>query len=248
MHIPENIKRYLRPVYGRIKGVEPQAEMDVRWLEVQRRLAAASGKIIDLGCGNYPVKGAAAAVDLYIEPKQRLSCAPIDAVRMKGAGIKFVNSRIDAPLPFRDKEFDFAFSHHVFEHVEDPAIACREMMRIARSGAIITPSFLAEMIFGREYHRWMVMERGNKLFFFRKRPFEDRPFGELPKCNERSGAYIVEGGTNPFDLLLNDGGRYKGSERMPRLSRKLRKMWYSHSPAIEVIFIWDDKFDFAIYD
>lgn len=222
--------------------------MDARWLDVQRRLAAASGKIIDLGCGNYPVKGAAVAVDLYIEPKERLSGAPIDAARMKGAGIKFVNSRIDSSLPFGDKEFDFAFSHHVFEHVEDPAMACREMMRIARSGAIITPSFLAEMIFGREYHRWMVMDRGNKLFFFKKRPFEDRPFGELPGSKEKNGAYIVGKGTNPFDLLLDDGGRYKGFERMPRLSRKLKNMWYSHSPAIEVIFIWDEKFDFEVHE
>lgn len=246
MRIPEGVKKYLRPVYDRIKGIEPPPEIDARWLEVQRRLAAASGKIIDLGCGNYPVKGAIAAVDLYLEPKERLSGSPIDADGMKRAGIKFVNSRIDAPLPFGDKEFDFAFSHHVFEHVESPAMACREMIRIARSGAIITPSFLAELIFGREYHRWMVMDRGNKLFFFGKRPFEDRPFGELPRGNEKSGGYIVDGGTNPFDLLLDDGGRYKGLERMPRLSKKLRKMWYSHSPVIEVVFIWDDKFDFVV--
>ncbi len=110
------------------------------------------------------------------------------------------------------------------------------MMRIAKSGVIITPSILAELIFGRPYHRWLVMERNNTIFFFKKRPFEDRPFGEHPKWDDARKKWIVGKNTNPFDILLNDGGWYRGKERFPRLANILRKYWYSHSPVMEVIF------------
>jgi SAM-dependent methyltransferase len=142
-----------------------------------------SKTIVDLGCGNNPVPGATAAVDLNLEPSERAlgHGSSIDVERFKQRGIRFVNSRIDAPLPFADKEFDFAYSHHVFEHVEDPAIACAEMVRIARAGAIITPSPFAELAFGRPYHRWLVLDRAGALFFFSKRREEDRPFGEHPE-------------------------------------------------------------------
>ena len=167
---------------------------------------------------------------------------------MRERGITFINARIDRPLPFRDREFDFAYSHHAFEHVDDPATACKEMMRIARSGVIVTPFFFAELIFGRPYHKWLVMERDNTIFFFKKRLFEDRPFGNHPIRDERSGSWLVGKDTNPFDILLNDQGWYRGSERLPRLANKLRSYWYSHAPLIEVIFIWDECFQVIVYE
>lgn len=204
-----------------------------------------SKTIVDLGCGNNPVPGATAAVDLNLEPSERAlgHGSSIDVERFKQRGIRFVNSRIDAPLPFADKEFDFAYSHHVFEHVEDPAIACAEMVRIARAGAIITPSPFAELAFGRPYHRWLVLDRAGALFFFSKRREEDRPFGEHPEWDSQRG-WTASERTNPFDMLLDDGDWYHQQEGRvyQRLQQRLRSCWYGHSPVVETIFLWQEQF------
>lgn len=148
-------------------------------------------------------------------------------------------------LPFADKSFDFAYSHHVFEHLSDPRRACREMCRIARAGVIITPSIFAELAFGRPYHRWLVIARGNTIVFIEKQKAEDRPFGQHP-IPKPGGGYKVGPDTNPFDILLNDGGWYHGREKMPRLSRLLRQYWYSHSPVMETIFLWENGFNCVV--
>ena len=55
--------------------------------------------------------------------------------------------------------------------------------------------------------------------------------------------------TNPFDILLNEGGWYHGRERMPRLNRLLRHFRYTHSPVHKVVFLWEEKFDcIVIYE
>ena len=221
-----------------------------RWAQVKERLKHAQN-IIDLGCGNNPVTGAKVGVDFHLDPKERLTgLGPrIDTQKFKDRGIDFVHTRIDGPLPFKDKQFDFAYSHHVFEHLDDPGLACREMIRIASSGVIITPSFFAEQMFGRSYHRWLIMDREKCLYFFRKRPFEQTPFGQPPKFDKSKDTWVLDEETNPFDMLLNDGNWYQGQEgQMPKLSQILQKHWQDHSPLLEIIFIWDDEFEWKIFD
>jgi SAM-dependent methyltransferase len=246
---PESIKKLLRPFYYKFRRNPQALQLDPRWITVQTKLKA-SKKIVDLGCGNNPVGGATAAVDLYIEPAERsLGKGPtINVQKLEEKGLAFVNRRIDSPLPFADKEFDFAYSHHAFEHLDDPAAACKETMRIAKSGVIITPSICAELLFGRPYHRWFVMDRNNTIFFFRKRPFEDRPFGNHPRWDNNKNQWILENDTNPFDILLNDGNWYSGKERLPRLATILKKYWQSHAPVMEVIFMWEGRFEYKVYE
>ncbi len=109
MLIPEPVKQVIRPIYYKIKGAPQKVELSPMWINVQKKLAE-SKKIIDLGCGNNPVQGATVGVDLYVEPNERALGAgqAIDIQKMKERGITFVNARIDSPLPFDDKEFDFA--------------------------------------------------------------------------------------------------------------------------------------------
>lgn len=251
--IPGYVAQIMRPVYRKTKDrlrKDMKIDLDPKWITVQKKLAE-SKKIIDLGCGENPVQGATVGVDLYIEPRERaLGVRPaINIQKMIERGTTFINARIESNLPFNDKEFDFAYSHHVFEHLEDPATACKEMMRIAKSGAIITPSLFAELIFGRPYHRWLVMERDNTIIFFKKRPFEDRPFGEHPAWNKKKKKWVINKKTNPFDMLLNESGWYNGEKgEMPRLSNILRKHWFSHSPLMECIFLWKNEFKYEIND
>jgi SAM-dependent methyltransferase len=222
--------------------------LDRRYARVLERLRA-GGRIVDLGCGNVPVQGATAAVDLHVDPVERAlgHGERIQAERFRERGIRFENQRIDRPLPFADKEFDFAYSAHVFEHLEDPATACLEMMRVAKAGVIITPSIFAEVAFGRPYHRWLVIDGDRKLCFFPKKIEEDRPFGEHPAYAEGVG-YHATPATNPFDIALDDGEWYRqpvGPETT-RLRNSLRHHYYGHTPVMEVVFNWEDSFDFEI--
>lgn len=206
--------------------------------------------IIDMGCGNNPLCEAKTAVDYYIKPIERSNGdgPVIDEDAFKIRGVRFINARIDSDLPFLNNEFDFAYSHHVFEHLEDPAKACEEMMRIAQSGVIIAPSFFSELIFGRKYHKWMIMQRENTLLFFRKRAFEDTPFGDGPTRKKIGDKWESDSNTNPFDILLNDGNWYTGNEKFDRLSVKIRGLYYSHHPLIETNFLWENKFEYKIYE
>ena len=231
------------------QGSSDKCSLDPRWICVKNKLKE-SKRIIDLGCGNNPVAGAFVAVDRYLEPRERAlgAGASIDVEKMRERGTTFINARIDGLLPFGDKEFDFAYSHHAFEHVDYPDTACREIMRVAASGVIITPSIFAETIFGRPYHKWLVMERNNKILFFKKRSFEDRPFGDHPQWNKKEKTWEIDDRTNPFDILLNDGSWYRGKENMPRLANKLKRYWNAHSPLMEVVFLWNDTFEYQIYE
>lgn len=226
-----------------------EAVLDERYREVLALLRS-SGRIIDLGCGNVPVQGACVAVDRFVAPEQRAlgHGQTIDEDRFRERGIRFVNQRIDVPLPFGDKEFDFAYSAHVFEHLEDPATACREMMRIAKAGVIITPSAFAEVAFGRPYHRWLVTEGDGTILFFGKRPAEDRPFGEHPEPAP-GGGYRATESTNVFDIALNDGGWHPGTgcREMERLGGTLRRHYLGHTPVFEVVFLWRDAFRWQVF-
>lgn len=94
-----------------------------------------STNMIDLGCGNSPHPKATVAVDKYIEPLHRKygSNQKIDVVKIEEQGIKFIEADFE-DLPFEDKSFDVAYSHHVVEHLDNPAKACKEMQRIAGGG------------------------------------------------------------------------------------------------------------------
>lgn len=212
-------------------------EVNPEWKELQTYLQQAK-RVIDLGCGANPHPRAIVGVDAFLQPLQRtFGYGPeIRAGDLRKRGVEFVQADL-AALPFADKSFDFAYAHHVFEHLSDPKKACAEMCRIAHAGVIITPSPFAEIAFGRPYHLWLVLARGNTIVFIRKTQREDRPFGDHP-VPRIGGGYKVTPQTNPFDILLNDGRWYHGREGMPRLSRLIQTYWYSHSPVMETIFLW----------
>lgn len=244
------IKHTLVQVYRHCKSITKQRKMyfkiDPQWQLLQDKLQK-TNKIIDIGCGSKPHPRSWVGIDGYLKPTHRAfgGNKNIDSQLFSKKKIRFVLSFTDA-LPFHDKEFDFAYSHHVFEHVTDPIKTCREMIRIAKAGAVITPSPFTEIAFGREYHLWMVFARQNTLFFIKKISHENRPFGVHPIKNNNKWRAVSE--TNPFDILLNDGNWYHGKEKMNRLSLQLRRLWYSHSPVIETVFLWNDSFKCVVIE
>ena len=204
-----------------------------------------SKNMIDLGCGNNPHPHATVAVDKYIEPLHRKygGNQSIDISTIVAKGIKFVQADFEKELPFNDKEFDFAYSHHVVEHLENPIDGLKEMIRIAQGGVVICPGPMQEYAFGRKYHRWIVTNRGNTLLFFEK-DWEGVLFGEGPYLEK--GKMVMPIDCNPFDILLNDGNWYHGVHRYKALSKLLRKYWYGHFPCMETVFNWTDSFNAVV--
>lgn len=74
-------------------------------------------------------------------------------------------------LPFEDKEFDFAISNQVLEHVDNPAQFLKEQMRVAKCGYIETPSLIGEYLFPKKAHKWLILEIDNKLILFEKEKY-----------------------------------------------------------------------------
>jgi len=93
-------------------------------------------KVLDIGSGNVPFRLATHLADLTTQDNQ-LGRAGAPFKNLDGKPV--IQCDI-ARMPFADKEFDFAYCSHVLEHVDDPAAACRELMRIAKRGYIETPS------------------------------------------------------------------------------------------------------------
>jgi ubiquinone/menaquinone biosynthesis C-methylase UbiE len=115
-----------------------------QWRTVEERMAKAE-RILDLGCGTSPHPRAGFAIDRHVGPEQRLhgEGSRIRAEVFEAQGTKLALATLES-LPFPDQAFDFAYSHHVFEHLEHPERACAEMSRVARAGVVITPSVFAE--------------------------------------------------------------------------------------------------------
>jgi ubiquinone/menaquinone biosynthesis C-methylase UbiE len=99
-------------------------------------------RLLDAGCGPGSITlGLAAAVapgevtgiDLSAESVRTAQ----DAAAAAGAtNVRFEQASIYA-LPFADGTFDVAFAHAVFQHLEAPAEAARELGRVVRPGGMV---------------------------------------------------------------------------------------------------------------
>ena len=212
--------------------------------QMAQRLIEGAKNMVDLGCGTNPHPHASWAVDKYIEPLHREfgGNKTIDIGGIEAQGIKFVEADFEN-LPFIDKAFDVAYSHHVVEHLDNPEKGLCEMQRVAKSGIIMCPSIFAEYMFSRKYHKWEITARGNTLVFIEK-DWEHLWWGEGPHIEKGKNVIAPDG--NPFDILLNDGNWYKGIHRYKRLTNMMKKYWYGHHKNMETCFVWKDRFDYLI--
>jgi SAM-dependent methyltransferase len=203
-------------------------------------LLRAAHRVLDLGSGSDPVLGAGVAVDLILDPRQRAHGRgdAIDPQALAARGIQFINQSIDKPLPFERHEFDFVYCSHVIEHVDNPGAACDEMMRVAKTGLLRCPNAMAEYLYGREYHRWLVLERGGVVVFLEKTPDEFALFG---RSDARAPADV-----NPFEAMLDwQGGRPStGHNRIiARLRARLQELFYRRAPQSEINLFWRSGFE-----
>lgn len=83
---------------------------------------------------------------------------------------------------FKDKEFDYSICVQTIEHVDNPAKACKEIIRVSKRGYIETPSSLCENLIGWPFHKWLVCiahDDPSKLVFTRKGSIHHKRMGDF---------------------------------------------------------------------
>jgi len=88
----------------------------------------------------------------------------------KYPGIKFIKVYTGKPLPFKDKEFDIAFSNAVIEHVgnaDAQRAFVKEVMRVSKSFFITTPNswFPVEFHTALPLLHWLPKKMHRKIIF-----------------------------------------------------------------------------------
>lgn len=128
--------------------------------ELMRRVPA-TGRILDLASGHNPFPRATVLSERNLgETRHRQQPFTRDARPVVVLDIHH--------LPFADKSFDYIYCSHVLEHVDDPARACAEIMRVGKAGYIETPTAMKDALFGWAEeigHRWHVTRVGRRLVF-----------------------------------------------------------------------------------
>lgn len=140
-------------------------------VQVRQRLAAlpAGARVLDVGGWFNPLNEATDVVDLlpYETRRTVLTLAPLPGERFTRE--RWHQADFLAPnlrLPFADGEFDFIYCGHTVEDLAQPAPLLREMQRVGRAGAVVSPSRLAEQTVGvrdrvasrpgHPHHHWIV--------------------------------------------------------------------------------------------
>ena len=120
------------------------------------------GPILDIGSGGAPLWRANILLDRFLaDNSQRPGSSLIKDRALVCGDIHH--------LPFLDKSIAFVNCAHLLEHVDEPELAIRELMRVSLSGYIETPSSLQEvLILNMSFHRWFVWEDKGVLIFREK--------------------------------------------------------------------------------
>lgn len=90
-------------------------------------------------------------------------------------------------IPVKDKAFDFVICRHVLEHMEEPAVLLKELMRVGKAGYIETPSPLMEKLYGWDFHVLLVDHGDGGLVIRRKLAGEQ--YGILPRAIKKSAVW-----------------------------------------------------------
>ncbi|MGL5792857.1 MAG: class I SAM-dependent methyltransferase, partial [Waterburya sp.] len=126
-------------------------------------------KVLDIGSGGYPFPLATHLADFY----EGMTTHRTE--ELKRDSRPFTVCSVDK-TPFADKEFDFVYCSHVLEHVENPAKACEELMRIGKRGYIETPSKISDVMFNftkiPNHHKWHIQVLDNTMIFMEWKDIE----------------------------------------------------------------------------
>lgn len=119
--------------------------------------------VLDIGSGHNPISRANILIDSAIEEIDSRIAVP------HGSSLIIADAQ---KIPLKDKCIDFVVTNHIAEHVEDPALLCNELMRVANGGYIETPGIMSDIFLNEPYHLWRVYTCNKTIIFKRKRNFK----------------------------------------------------------------------------
>lgn len=175
--------------------------------------------VVDFGSGDKPFWRADVFVDkLSLGNLQRASHS--QTIHNLGT---FVDADI-AHLPFKDNAFDFSFSSHLLEHVEDPNQALKEMMRVSKAGYFEVPNGILETIRPFHSHLWFIYQTTKGIVFVRK----SKQMHEILQQNGKRYDEVMNKINDPFIRVFWKGkinfeiiDEYKKNEKFyPKNERK----------------------------
>ena len=173
-------------------------------------------KVLDVGSGHAPFPLATHLADLELsEGWTGRGGAPFKHID----GKPVYQCNIES-LPFGDKEFDFVYCSHVLEHVDNPEIACRELMRVAKRGYIETPTRGKDLWMDaarQSNHKWAIEEFNGALVFTQ---YSERDIAGLG-CDALMGMHI--------------------RPETPR-EKTITSLLYLKADLFNTMFMWDDSF------
>lgn len=149
--------------------------------------------VVDIGSGDKPFwRGDVFFDKLSLPNNQRFTeTGVVDSIGL------FIDGDVNK-TPFKNKAFDFSFCGHLLEHVKNPELAIKEIVRISKSGYIESPNGLLESILPYQSHIWFIYLDGKKLIFVRKsKKMHDILTKNGPLANKKSWMQLK----NPFIRL-----------------------------------------------
>lgn len=172
-------------------------------------------KVLDIGSGGYPFPLATHLADFYEGETTHRAAKLIKDDR------PFICCTVES-TPFTDKEFDFVYCSHVLEHLDDPAKACEELMRIGKRGYIETPAKSSDIMFNftkiPNHHRWHTQVLDQTLIFIEWKDSECRELGTDYFYNQFHSNW-----KNPFQELM-----------------------YNNRDLFVSMLSWEEKFDYIV--
>ena len=116
--------------------------------------------VLDIGSGGHPYPRADILVDRISGAEHRNNYSLItDRITILSDARK---------LPFKDKSIDFSIASHILEHISNPEVFLKELIRVSKRGYIEVPSALFERLFPYNIHCLEIDKIDDELIIHKK--------------------------------------------------------------------------------
>lgn len=178
---------------------------------------------VDIGPGNHPWKLA----KNYIEHPSRLTDERYKPENMPTVNVIFGDLEKGIP-EIKDKQFDFAFASHIFEHLKDPVAGAKELSRIAKRGIVIVPSAYKDAVcYWEEWeHRWDI--------------FPPRVGSNKPRFVLRNEDWLKPLKDQEAQAIMCRLYRYQSFDT--REERYIKRFFIENEQHFDVLIEWNDEF------